>query len=114
MTDAPRMIWVYTSEQPWNDAGRWQHEPVTGYDRYHHDDVVQELREALEPFARYMNTDEGRMDRDNKGRALPNEDGVGWVYLTHGDFRRAEAALAKLDATPANPENTPPDPSRVP
>lgn len=33
------------------------------------------------------------MDRDNLGNPLPDDAGVGWVYLTQGDFRRAKAAL---------------------
>lgn len=49
------------------------------------------LREALTPFAEYM----GDMDRDNLGNPLPDDAGVGWVYLTQGDFRRARAALEK-------------------
>ncbi|MEQ3644823.1 MAG: hypothetical protein ABNH29_16870 [Paracoccus sp. (in: a-proteobacteria)] len=65
-------------------------------DVYHHDDVVRELVEALEPFARYMHTDEGRMDCDHKGAPFPDHQGVGWIYLTHGHFRRARAALAKI------------------
>ena len=49
------------------------------------------LRDALTPFAEYM----GDMDRDNLGNPLPDDAGVGWVYLTQGDFRRARAALEK-------------------
>lgn len=45
--------------------------------------------EALGPFASYMN-DGG--DLDAHGNPLPDENGVGWVYLTMGDFRRARAA----------------------
>lgn len=55
----------------------------------------ERLREALSPFAEYMQTDEGRLDRDNHGNDLPDNDGVGWVYLTHGDFRAARAALER-------------------
>ena len=47
------------------------------------------LREALRPFAEYM----GDMDKDSLGNPLPDGEGVGWVYLTQGDFRRARAAL---------------------
>lgn len=50
---------------------------------------VAELLEALEPFAKYMQ-DGG--DLDHKGNPLPDDQGVGWVYLTIGDFRRARAA----------------------
>lgn len=47
---------------------------------------IASLEAALVPFAKYM---DGGMDRDNKGEPLPDERGVGWVYLTVGDFRRA-------------------------
>ncbi|MGB0903087.1 hypothetical protein [Halocynthiibacter sp.] len=50
---------------------------------------IERLREALKPFAEYM---EG-MGRDNKGKQLPDDQGVGWVYLTHGDFRNARLAM---------------------
>ncbi|MEO9297608.1 hypothetical protein [Devosia alba] len=53
---------------------------------------LKAAREALEPFAEYMK-DGG--DLDNKGNPLPDSDGVGWVYLTQGDFRRARAAMPK-------------------
>lgn len=51
---------------------------------------IERLREALKPFADYMA--EG-MDRNYDGDPLPDADGVGWVYLTQGDFRRARSAL---------------------
>ena len=51
------------------------------------------LREALSPFAEYMHTPEGRMDLDNLDAEVADNLGVGWIYLTHGDFRRARAAL---------------------
>ena len=54
---------------------------------------IDRLRAALKPFAEYMRTPEGRLDEDNHGKPLADEQGVGWVYLTHGDFRRAEAAI---------------------
>ena len=53
------------------------------------------LRAALQPFADYMHTDEGRLDLDHNGCELPDDLGVGWIYLNHGDFRRAQAALAQ-------------------
>lgn len=49
------------------------------------------LEEALRPFAEYMGDN---LDKDNRGNPLRDNDGVGWVYLTHGDFRRARSALA--------------------
>ena len=57
-------------------------------------DQVVELHAALEPFATYMQ-DGG--DRDHKGAPLPDDHGVGWVYLTVGDFRRASAAFTALN-----------------
>lgn len=51
---------------------------------------IARYREALTPFARYM---DGGIDLDNHGKPLPGDQGVGWVYLTHDDFRRARAAL---------------------
>lgn len=53
------------------------------------------MREALRPFAEYM----GDMDRDNLGNPLPDDAGVGWVYLTQGDFRRAKDALSSGSKT---------------
>lgn len=52
----------------------------------------EKLRGALEPFANYYGPH--YPDTDDKGTPLPDEDGVGWIYLTVGDFRRARA-LAK-------------------
>lgn len=58
-----------------------------------------EVREALEPFANYAG--QNGFGFDNHGKELPATDGVGWVYLTIGDFRRARAALT-TPATPAD------------
>lgn len=55
--------------------------------------------EALGPFARYMAA--AGFDLNHKGEPLPDENGVGWVYLTIGNFRRATEAtqaLAMLEA----------------
>ncbi|MDC9825636.1 hypothetical protein PRN20_18030 [Devosia sp. ZB163] len=49
------------------------------------------LKEALRPFAEYMGD---RGDLDYHGNPLPDEQGVGWVYLTQADFRRAREALS--------------------
>jgi hypothetical protein len=49
-------------------------------------DRIATLEKALAPFAKYM---DGGMDLDNDGNEMPDEHGVGWVYLTYGDFRRA-------------------------
>jgi len=48
------------------------------------------LEEALRPFAEYMG-DSG--DLDNRGQPLPGDQGVGWIYLNHADFRRARLAV---------------------
>lgn len=57
---------------------------------------VQELEAALEPFAKHI--DEMKFDLDNNGNPLPDEQAVGWVYVTIGDFRRARALkLEKAD-----------------
>lgn len=53
---------------------------------------ITELETALRPFAAYMG-DKG--DLDNLGQPLPDEQGVGWVYLTMGDFRRARSSLTE-------------------
>ncbi len=60
----------------------------------------QELREALKPFANYATKDGFWLN--HKGEELPDVDGVGWVYLTNGDFRRACAALADQDSPDAS------------
>jgi Lar family restriction alleviation protein len=52
---------------------------------------IKALEEALRPFARHI--DEMKFDLDNKGNELPDEQAVGWVYVTNGDFRRARTAL---------------------
>lgn len=51
---------------------------------------VARLVEALKPFADYM-ADGG--DKNYEGDLLPDTEGMGWVYLTVGDFRRARAAI---------------------
>jgi len=51
----------------------------------------RELMEALEPFAKYAMKD--GFGLNHKGEPIPDGDGVGWVYLTNGDFRRAARAL---------------------
>lgn len=60
----------------------------------------QELRQALAPFADYASKD--GFGLNHKGEELPDWDGVGWVYLTNGDFRRACAALADQDSPAAS------------
>lgn len=52
---------------------------------------VKAIEEALKPFAEYMGD---HFDKDNHGNPLPDDLGVGWIYLTHADFRRARTALA--------------------
>lgn len=52
---------------------------------------IKELEKALEPFAEYLNG--AAFDLDDKGNPLPDEQGMGWVYLNVGYFRRARTAL---------------------
>lgn len=56
-------------------------------------DRIEALERALKPFAEYM----GDMDRDNLGNPLPDDAGVGWVYLKQADFRAARRALSEPD-----------------
>lgn len=58
---------------------------------------VERLREVLEPFAKHI--DEMKFDIDNKGNPLPDDQAVGWVYVTNGDFRAARAALRREPST---------------
>ena len=58
---------------------------------------AEKLAEALKPFAEYMGD---RGDLDYHGNPLPDEQGVGWVYLTQADFRRAREALNSIEAKP--------------
>jgi hypothetical protein len=51
----------------------------------------KELREALEPFAKYAVKDGFGLNHNSE--PIPDGEGVGWVYLTVGDFRRAARAL---------------------
>lgn len=48
------------------------------------------LKEALAPFAGYLDTP--AFDLDFHGNPLPDEQSMGWVYLKIRDFRRARAA----------------------
>ena len=52
---------------------------------------IERLRAALKPFAEYLQANP--LDLNHKGQPLPDSEGVGWIYLTIGDFRRARAAL---------------------
>ena len=52
---------------------------------------VAVLENALEPFAAYLDT--AAWDLNNNGDPLPDDHGMGWVYLTIGNFREARAAL---------------------
>lgn len=49
-------------------------------------EVERRAKEVIRPFAEYM---EDGMDLDNNGLPLPDEQGVGWIYLNHGRFRSA-------------------------
>lgn len=52
---------------------------------------VAVLEKALQPFAAYLDT--AAWDLNNNGDPLPDDHGMGWVYLTIGNFREARAAL---------------------
>ncbi|WEK50363.1 MAG: hypothetical protein P0Y66_22420 [Candidatus Kaistia colombiensis] len=56
---------------------------------------VERKDAALEPFARHLN--EMKFDLDYEGNELPDDQAVGWVYVTNGDFRRARAALSPAE-----------------
>jgi aconitase B len=56
-------------------------------------DIAEQMAEALRPFADYL--DEVKIDLNSKGEPLPDDQGVGWIYLTVGDFRRAREAILK-------------------
>lgn len=67
--------------------------------------LVKELRDAaalkkeaadvVRPFAEHL--DKMKFDRDNHGNLLPDEQAVGWVYVTNGHFRAARSFLNKLE-----------------
>lgn len=52
---------------------------------------LEQAKAVLEPFGKYLDT--AAFDLDNHGEPLPDDQGMGWVYLTIGDFRRARAFL---------------------
>lgn len=52
-----------------------------------------EAVEMLKPFAEYMGE---TGDLNHKGQPLPDSEGVGWVYLTQGDFRRARTFINSI------------------
>jgi len=62
--------------------------------RTNHTSALDEAVKALEPFVAHL--DEMKFDLDDKGNELPDEQTVGWIYLTNGDFRRAAAVCAKI------------------
>lgn len=49
--------------------------------------ALAEAVEIMGPFAAYL--DQAAFDLDNNGNPLPDERGMGWVYLTVGHFRAA-------------------------
>lgn len=79
---------------PWQEHENWWTEPLYGPEASaliaSQRAEIEELTAALRPFAEYM---AGGLDLDNTGAPVPDELGVGWVYLTHADFRRAARAL---------------------
>lgn len=52
---------------------------------------LSEAVEVLKPFAEYLNG--MPVDLDNKGKPVPDDQGVGWAYLTVGQFRAARQFL---------------------
>jgi hypothetical protein len=106
MSDAPERMPVIYTELTSDNGGIWAFKPFAfnHVEWVPHDDYAaaiaraEKAEAALRPFAEYMQSDNGRMDRDNLGNDLPDNQGVGWVYLTHGDFRKATAALSKGDS----------------
>jgi hypothetical protein len=54
---------------------------------------IEALEAALRPFAEYASRD--GFGLDNNGQEVPASEGVGWIYLTVGDFRRARQALGE-------------------
>lgn len=54
---------------------------------------LAEAGKALEPFAKYI---EGGMELDNKGQPLPDDQNLGWIYLTYADFRRARSIASTI------------------
>ena len=55
--------------------------------------LLRDALEALKPFAEYMAT--AGFDRNHKGELLPDDAGLGWVYLNVGQFRAAAAILER-------------------
>lgn len=53
---------------------------------------LDEARKVIEPFGGYMG-DHG--DLDNNGQPLPDEQGVGWIYLKQKHFRAASNWMEK-------------------
>lgn len=86
---APRKIWAYDDGLNSPDSRSWSATVPVG-PAYHHDDVVRELVEALEPFeamAALYDPDDGDSDQQ------------AWAYgarPTIGQLRHARAALAKI------------------
>lgn len=56
-------------------------------------DRIEALEAALKPFGEYLNE---MPDLDNKGNPLPDDQGMGWVYLCVGQFRAARNALSQV------------------
>lgn len=81
------------------EAEEARQQAVAGLMALSHRDALQArvsaLEAALRPFAKYL--DAASFDLDNNGDPLPNELGMGWVYLTVGDFRAARSALQEGD-----------------
>jgi chromosome segregation ATPase len=50
---------------------------------------LAEARKIVEPFAKHI--DRMKFDIDYHGNPLPDDQAVGWIYVTNGDFRAARA-----------------------
>lgn len=78
--------------KPWSMASGWWTGKCRSQARAAAEAIgLREMMEALEPFAKYAMRD--GFGLNHKGEPHPDGDGVGWVYLTNGDFCRAARAL---------------------
>ena len=57
--------------------------------------LKKEAADVVRPFAEHL--DKMKFDRDNHGNLLPDEQTVGWVYVTNGHFRAARSFLDKWE-----------------
>lgn len=57
--------------------------------------LKKEAADVVRPFAEHL--DKMKFDRDNHGNLLPDEQAVGWVYVTNGHFRTTRSFLDKME-----------------